>query len=91
MQQVAIPRVPASEEIIDAAMLAELCRMVDDGSPVAGQSLLHMFRADVEPHLRAMREAVAAADAPKLRRAAHGIKGAAANLGAKPLAAFAPS
>jgi HPt (histidine-containing phosphotransfer) domain-containing protein len=42
-----------------------------------------LFNADC-PHLRAeIRQAVAAGDAPKLKRAAHTLKGAVSNFGAR--------
>lgn len=49
------------------------------------RELLDLLLEDVPLRLREVREAVAAGDAVRVARAAHAIKGAAANLSAVPL------
>ncbi len=76
----------AVDDLIDAGTLASLRQMRDAGSPDMIGELLALFRADAEPLLVKMRDAVEDGDAEALRHAAHGLKGAAANLGARCLA-----
>jgi signal transduction histidine kinase/CheY-like chemotaxis protein/HPt (histidine-containing phosphotransfer) domain-containing protein len=72
--------------VIDPAVLTQLRQVRDGGTPGIFRDLLTLFRADVPPLVSAMRTAVGEGDAPKLRAAAHSLKGAAANLGARGLA-----
>ncbi|OAI39826.1 hypothetical protein AYO40_05390 [Planctomycetaceae bacterium SCGC AG-212-D15] len=82
------PPKPAPSDIIDASMLADLKQMgVDTGADVIGD-LLSLFRADVPPLLQSLKAAVEAGDAQKLKESAHSLKGGAANLGAKAMAAI---
>lgn len=66
--------------------LRELRLMRDSGSPEIMKELLDAFRSDTIPLLKDIRVAIETDDAPKLRAAAHGVKGAASNLGAQCLA-----
>jgi CheY-like chemotaxis protein len=75
-------------DAIDPAVLADLRQMRDRGAPDVFKDLLALFRADAPPLLSAMRTAVAEGDAQKLKASAHSVKGAAANLGARTLAAL---
>ncbi len=50
------------------------------------QSLLELFEAEIPPLLKSIEEALPARDCETLARAAHGVKGCAANLGATHLA-----
>jgi CheY-like chemotaxis protein/HPt (histidine-containing phosphotransfer) domain-containing protein len=71
---------------LDPSIWNELRAMRDSGSPDIIRELLEAFEADGQPLLLAMREAVRASDAKALWTAAHGLKGAAANLGGQELA-----
>jgi signal transduction histidine kinase/CheY-like chemotaxis protein/HPt (histidine-containing phosphotransfer) domain-containing protein len=70
-------------QVLDPAALADLRQMRAGGVPDVFRDLLELFRADAPPLLSAMREAVAGGDAARLKEAAHSLKGAAANLGAR--------
>jgi two-component system sensor histidine kinase/response regulator len=63
--------------------------MRESGVPDVFRDLLGLFRSDAPPLLAAMRSAAAAGNAGQLRQAAHSLKGAAANLGARQMASFA--
>jgi CheY-like chemotaxis protein len=79
---------PVSADIIDPSMLADLKQMgVGSGADVISD-LLNLFRADVPPLLDSLKAAVAAGDAQRLKESAHSLKGGAANLGAKAMAAL---
>jgi HPt (histidine-containing phosphotransfer) domain-containing protein len=75
-------------DAIDPAVLADLRQMRDRGAPDVFKELLALFRADAPPLLSAMRTAVAEGNAQKLKASAHSLKGAAANLGGRTLAAL---
>jgi HPt (histidine-containing phosphotransfer) domain-containing protein len=60
--------------------------MRDDGAPEIIADLLNAFKADCLPLLKSMSQAAKANDAATLRKAAHGLKGAAANLGGRAMA-----
>jgi HPt (histidine-containing phosphotransfer) domain-containing protein len=77
-----------ADVVLDPTNLRELRSMADDGMPEIWSDLLEAFRADSLPLLDVMREAVESGDALGLKKAAHGIKGAAANLGGSQLAAL---
>ena len=84
------PEPPVAEEAVavslDPHTLQNLREMQDSGAPGLLAELLELFQADARTQIAAIREAVAAAEAERLRHAAHGLKGAASNLGAKQLA-----
>ncbi len=69
-------------------MLADLKQMGESAGANVIKDLLDLFRAAVPPLLDSMKAAVAAADAQKLKETAHCLKGGAANLGAKAMAAL---
>jgi len=73
----------SGEPVLEPGALADLRQMRDGGVPDVFRDLLQLFRADVPPLLAAMRAAVAAGNAEQLKQAAHSLKGAAANLGAR--------
>jgi HPt (histidine-containing phosphotransfer) domain-containing protein len=80
---------PQPEEVphaLDPAMLANLRQMQGAGGDAVLEDLLKLFRAEVPPLLEAIRDAAARGEAEPLRRAAHTLKGGAANLGARGLA-----
>jgi signal transduction histidine kinase/DNA-binding response OmpR family regulator/HPt (histidine-containing phosphotransfer) domain-containing protein len=77
------PEASPLPDVLDPTMLADLRQMRDGGVPDVFRDLLELFRADAPPLLERMREAVADGAPPRLREAAHGLKGASANLGAR--------
>jgi signal transduction histidine kinase/CheY-like chemotaxis protein/HPt (histidine-containing phosphotransfer) domain-containing protein len=74
--------------VLDPAALAELRRLRDRGEPGVFRELLRLFRADFPPALAELRRAVAEGNGARVKSSAHGLKGAAANLGARGLAAL---
>jgi HPt (histidine-containing phosphotransfer) domain-containing protein len=50
------------------------------------ESLLDLFRAEIPPLLQAIAETAGSGDAGAMAKAAHGVKGCAANLGAMRMA-----
>jgi PAS domain S-box-containing protein len=72
---------PPVDEIIESIFLKDL-RSMRDILP----ELLETFQSDVLPRLAAMRVAVSNGDRESLVRAAHGVKGAAGNIGGRRLA-----
>jgi signal transduction histidine kinase/DNA-binding response OmpR family regulator/HPt (histidine-containing phosphotransfer) domain-containing protein len=80
------PTAAGASEALDPAMLADLRQMRDGGVPDVFRDLLELFQADAPPLLAAMRGAVAEGNAQRLKEAAHSLKGAAANLGARQMA-----
>jgi PAS domain S-box-containing protein len=76
------PFTAAVEDVIEPAFLKEL-RSMKEFLP----ELIDTFRGDVVPRLGAMRAAIASGDSTALAQAAHGVKGAAANIGGRQLAA----
>ncbi len=66
---------------LDDATIAELRRMRDAGMPEILEELIEAFTADAVPLMETMRNAIDVGDASQLRAAAHGLKGASANLG----------
>jgi CheY-like chemotaxis protein len=79
---------PAAADIIDPAMLADLKQLGGGNGVDIIKDLLNLFRNDVPPLLTALRAAVTAGDPQKLKESAHSLKGGAANLGAKTMAAL---
>jgi two-component system, sensor histidine kinase len=59
------------------------------GEPGIFRDLLELFQADAPPLLAAMRAAVTEGSPESLRAAGHGLKGVAANLGARELSRIA--
>jgi hypothetical protein len=83
----AVPDVPAAAgAVLDPATLQSLRDMQVDAGTGLFQELLDLFRSDAEPRIAEMRAAIETGDAGALRHAAHGLKGAASNLGAVSLA-----
>lgn len=94
------PRIPAKSDakapaitlaeapVLDPATLVSLREMQAAAETDLLCELLELFRSDAGPLLELLHRAVAEGNSSELRHAAHGFKGAAANLGAKQLAAF---
>jgi CheY-like chemotaxis protein len=78
----------AAPPVLDPGTLASLREMQAAAETDLLSELLQLFRSDAEPLLQSLAQAVAAEDSEGQRRAAHGLKGAAANLGARQLAAL---
>lgn len=72
---------------VDASVLADLEEMQEEGEPDFVAELIGLYLEDAPRKLSLMREAARAADAAALRRAAHGLKGSSASLGAFGVAA----
>jgi HPt (histidine-containing phosphotransfer) domain-containing protein len=72
--------------VLDPQTLQELQAMRDDGAPEIIDELLSAFKADCVPLLESLSQAANAGDASALRAAAHGLKGAAANMGGRAMA-----
>jgi len=72
---------------VDASVLADLEEMQEEGEPDFVAELIGLYLEDAPRKLAQMREAARAADAAALRRAAHGLKGGSASLGAFGVAA----
>ena len=79
------PAAPARGAAIDWARIESLKPYDPDGSMV--REVVGAFLRDAPKYLEAMREATGTADADGLASAAHALKGAAANVGAKQLEA----
>jgi two-component system, sensor histidine kinase and response regulator len=79
---------PPTGDIIDPAMLADLKQMGEAAGADVITDLLNLFRSDVPGLLESLKAAIAAGDAKKLKESAHSLKGGAANLGAKKMAAL---
>lgn len=79
---------PVSDPVLDPERL-EILRTL---GPAGGQGLLpdaaKVFRDGVQPSLTILRRAISDRDSDALERAAHKLKGAAANMGAAKAAAF---
>src|SRR5262249_9300746 len=79
---------PSGNGDMDEAVLAELRHLQQHGRPNLILDMLKTFRGDAPQYLAAMRTATDAGDASQLRTSAHNLKGAAASLGARRLAAL---
>jgi signal transduction histidine kinase/DNA-binding response OmpR family regulator/HPt (histidine-containing phosphotransfer) domain-containing protein len=77
----------AAQPAVDPTVLASLREMGDASGTDVCKDLLDLFRADAPPLLQAMRDAADRGDARRLRESAHTLKGGAANLGARAMAA----
>jgi len=79
------PQAPqAQEPIVDFSRLQEF-RDYDDEELTMTREVISLFLADAPARLQAMQDALAAQDADGLSKAAHALKGAASNVGARAL------
>jgi CheY-like chemotaxis protein len=76
---------------LDPARVAELLRLQTPARPNFVRDLVARFVADSAALLETLRTATASADSERLREAAHALKGASRNMGAKPLSALCES
>ncbi|WP_298834210.1 PAS domain-containing hybrid sensor histidine kinase/response regulator [uncultured Piscinibacter sp.] len=70
------------DEVLDAQRLEHLRGMQDDSQPSLVRELIDMFVADSPSHLGALGDALGAADAARLGRAAHRFLSVTQNIGA---------
>jgi CheY-like chemotaxis protein len=81
------PRVRADSDELDRKILDELRDAASD-APQIIEELLGLFQRNAPKLIADLRHAAETQDAEKLRRAAHALKSASANLGARALAAL---
>ncbi|MCC7137040.1 MAG: Hpt domain-containing protein [Planctomycetes bacterium] len=75
-------------EPVDPMVLGQLRALGGDDAGFL-EGIVRSFLAHTERAVVELRAAATSGDRERLRRAAHGLKGSAGNLGAKPLAALA--
>lgn len=74
---------------VDPEVLQMLADLQEPGEPDLLRELVTLFLRDTPERLHALRQALASADYATAARAAHSVKGSAANLGAAGLQALA--
>ncbi len=77
--------------IIDAATIENLRALSPDDNGEFLREIIGIFLSDTPLRIKELEDSLAAGDTPKFTRAAHSIKGSAANLGATALGATAQS
>jgi HPt (histidine-containing phosphotransfer) domain-containing protein len=75
----------ATGEAVDWVVLLSLEEAQVEGEPDVVVELIDLYVEDTPRRLAAIRGALAARDLAALRRAAHGLKGSSASLGARPV------
>jgi HPt (histidine-containing phosphotransfer) domain-containing protein len=75
----------AAGEAVDLVVLLSLEDAQVEGEPDLVVELIDLYAEDTPRRLDAIRRALAAGDLAALRRAAHGLKGSSASLGARQL------
>ena len=75
----------ATGEAVDLLVLLGLEEAQIEGEPDLVVELIDLYAEDTPRRLAAIRSAWAARDLAALRRAAHGLKGSSASLGARPV------
>lgn len=78
----------AAEEAVDLAALLRLEGARVEGEPDLIVELIDLYAEDAPRRLASIRGALAAKDLTALRRAAHGLKGSSASLGARKVEAL---
>jgi signal transduction histidine kinase/CheY-like chemotaxis protein len=81
------PAPPQQNAPVDRAALANIRALSRDAGDALVQKVINAYVGDTPRHLQALRQAVTTRDAESLRRIAHGLKSASANIGAGRLAA----
>lgn len=79
----------SSDPVLDPESIAALNAVSPDDGGAFLRELIDIFLTDTPPHLAEIKAGIAQADAPKVARAAHSLKGAAGNFGALSLARIA--
>src|ERR1051325_828999 len=80
--------VPVVDDVVVSRLLALRDQVAKPGEDVLGE-LLVLFERDSVTRLEALHQALAARDADAKKNAAHALKGAASNIGAARVAAWA--
>jgi PAS domain S-box-containing protein len=75
--------------VLDLEVIERLQRTAEVTNPAMFPEILRAFTSDTRSRIAALREALAQADCEALRVSAHALKGASANLGARPMAQLA--
>jgi CheY-like chemotaxis protein/HPt (histidine-containing phosphotransfer) domain-containing protein len=78
---------PQKAEVLDRSMLDNIRRLQKPGAPSVLGKVVDLYFRDAPQQIVSMRDALVAADATVLRRAAHTLKSNSGNLGATGLAA----
>ncbi|MEW6025435.1 MAG: response regulator [Pseudomonadota bacterium] len=73
-------------EVINGAALDKIRALSRDGGDVLVQKVINAYVGDVPQHLRTLRQAIGGFDAVTVKRIAHSLKSASANVGAEALA-----
>jgi signal transduction histidine kinase/DNA-binding response OmpR family regulator/HPt (histidine-containing phosphotransfer) domain-containing protein len=81
------PAPPQQNDPVDRAALDNIRALSRDAGDALVQKVINAYVGDTPRHLQALRQAVTTRDADSLRRIAHGLKSASANIGAGRLAA----
>ena len=81
------PAPPPPDDPVDRAALEKIRALSRDAGDVLVQKVINAYVGDTPRHLQALRQAATTRDADSLRRIAHGLKSASANIGAARLAA----
>jgi len=79
---------PAPGDPVNHAALENIRALSRDGGDALVQKVINAYMGDTPRHLNALRQAVNAREAEHLRRIAHSLKSASANIGAARLAAL---
>ena len=79
---------PPQDDPVHRAALENIRALSRDGGDALVQKVINAYMGDTPRHLNALRQAVNAREAEPLRRIAHGLKSASANIGAARLAAL---
>ncbi|WP_306394397.1 response regulator [Telluria beijingensis] len=77
---------PPQDDPVDRAALRKIRALSRDAGDVLVQKVVNAYVGDTPRHLQALRQAVDGRDADQLRRIAHSLKSASANIGAARLA-----
>ncbi|WP_137173593.1 response regulator [Massilia sp. HP4] len=80
------PPPPAAHDPVNRTALEKIRALSRDAGDVLVQKVINAYVGDTPRHLHGLRQAVNARDAENLRRIAHGLKSASANIGAARLA-----
>ena len=73
-------------DVINTAALEKIRALSRDGGDALVQKVIDAYVGDVPQHLRTLRQAIGGHDAPTVKRIAHSLKSASANVGAETLA-----
>jgi len=73
-------------EVVNGAALDKIRALSRDGGDALVQKVINAYVGDVPQHLRTLRQAVGGFDAVTVKRIAHSLKSASANVGAESLA-----